>query len=312
MKNNLLPKWTENAVLIYGPRKSGTTLLLNLLDSAPGVLTFPDEVKLKRLLKERQLGKPETYYRHSLIFRNRYNNFNDVQYRRYTNKICKQTTSDLGLIIKKDIYGIFRNIKNKPKNLYYWAMKEVGGDTYKIIELFKALFPEGKIIFVVRNPLKTTRSVILDRRRKTIKLSFKQLIKEIKDPIRISKQQYKLFNSKKKNEDIFIARYEDLAGGKLKETMSKIATFLDISYSKAMERPTIFGSSVVVKTSSKKVKKVFNNITKWYESLSPKEVFFVCLISVSIRIKDKLRKISFLYYSYKKLRKLLSHKNEIN
>ncbi len=44
-------KWQNNAVLIYGARKSGTTLLQNLLDGGEEILVFPNEIKLKQFLK---------------------------------------------------------------------------------------------------------------------------------------------------------------------------------------------------------------------------------------------------------------------
>ena len=45
-----LPAWTENAVLVYGPRKGGTTLLQNLLDGGDHLFVYPDELKLKFLV----------------------------------------------------------------------------------------------------------------------------------------------------------------------------------------------------------------------------------------------------------------------
>jgi hypothetical protein len=45
-----LPSWTNKAVLVYGARKSGTTMLANLLDGGDKLLVYPSEMKLKLLL----------------------------------------------------------------------------------------------------------------------------------------------------------------------------------------------------------------------------------------------------------------------
>ena len=50
--------FSENIVLVYGPRKSGTTLLHNLLDGGGNVLVVPDEFKLKFIL-EKMLESPD-------------------------------------------------------------------------------------------------------------------------------------------------------------------------------------------------------------------------------------------------------------
>jgi hypothetical protein len=45
--------WTERPVLLHGGRKSGTTLLVSLLDGGSNLLVYPNEIKLKRLLSRR-------------------------------------------------------------------------------------------------------------------------------------------------------------------------------------------------------------------------------------------------------------------
>ena len=43
--------WIEQALLIYGPRKGGTTLYQNLLDGGAEVFVYPAELKLKYLAR---------------------------------------------------------------------------------------------------------------------------------------------------------------------------------------------------------------------------------------------------------------------
>ncbi|MEF8848944.1 MAG: hypothetical protein V5A68_07410, partial [Candidatus Thermoplasmatota archaeon] len=42
--------WLDNAVLIYGPRKAGTTLLDNLLDGNSELFVHPRELKIKHFI----------------------------------------------------------------------------------------------------------------------------------------------------------------------------------------------------------------------------------------------------------------------
>ena len=48
MKDELLDK----SVLVYGPRKAGTTLLQNLLDGGKQILMIPVELKIKFMYKK--------------------------------------------------------------------------------------------------------------------------------------------------------------------------------------------------------------------------------------------------------------------
>ena len=50
IKQQELPGWLfSSPLLIYGPRKGGTTLLQNLHDGSPSIFVYPTELKLKYL-----------------------------------------------------------------------------------------------------------------------------------------------------------------------------------------------------------------------------------------------------------------------
>jgi len=74
--------WFENAVLVYGPRKAGTTLLHNLLDGNDDLFVYPDELKLKRLArKDVATGtEPERYRERSRIFQSKLPRFDQARY----------------------------------------------------------------------------------------------------------------------------------------------------------------------------------------------------------------------------------------
>ncbi len=58
-----LPPWVERGVLVYGPRKAGTTLFQNLLDGGDQVFAYPAELKLKSFIRKPERAEDiEAYY----------------------------------------------------------------------------------------------------------------------------------------------------------------------------------------------------------------------------------------------------------
>ena len=50
------PPWAEHGILVYGPRKAGTTLFQNLLDGGDQVFAYPAELKLKSFVRKPKRG----------------------------------------------------------------------------------------------------------------------------------------------------------------------------------------------------------------------------------------------------------------
>ena len=281
-KNELL-EWTNHPVLIYGPRKSGTTMLQKLHDGGEHLLCFPDETKLKRLIREPDpisSFSSKTYYSlnqteflKSIMRGKEYPNFNAASYRQLVKSIQNSDLSSLKDILRHDIFAVYQSIIQKPSNLVMWGMKEIGGDTKRIIQLFKELFPNGKIVMIVRNPLLVTRSVLTNRRRKGDQLNTNSIIREIIDPIEVLYQQSQFLD----DPNIYFVSYEKITGGYLKENMMGICKYLGIPYSDIHTQTTTFGESIVVSSSSKVTTKVFRNKAKWYDGLTSSERKLVVL-----------------------------------
>src|SRR5262245_17909461 len=88
-----LPKWLSNAVLIYGPRKAGTTLLQNLHDGGNDLFVVPSELKLQFLSNVLWSGGSEEilsrYFKRSGVLGKEFPNFNREGYREHVASLAK-------------------------------------------------------------------------------------------------------------------------------------------------------------------------------------------------------------------------------
>lgn len=281
----VLPDWVNNVVLVYGPRKGGTTMLQNLLDRDRDLIMYPVEVKLKHFTTgffESSRQAASEYFNLSRIFNNEYPNFNTDHYKKCAQRLKGKKHYNLKEIFCHDIYSLYSSVREKPYHVSMWAMKEVGGNTPAIMALFKNLFIDGKVIMITRNPLMVTRSIILDRRRRGINMSYRDIFKEFKSAVKVFKWQQKYIHY----DSVHFVTYENLTGGYLENEMKKICDFLNISFSKINKNTTLFGHPTITRTSSKKTSRVFVNVNKWYDSLFLKEIITIYLSSFLIYLNN--------------------------
>ncbi|MEF8847738.1 MAG: sulfotransferase [Candidatus Thermoplasmatota archaeon] len=154
-----------------------------------------------------------------------------------------------------------------PSDPKKWVVKEVGGDTKKILAFWRMIFSfDSKIVMILRDPRMVVRSIINDRRRKGIRLSIKDIIIETKNVLKVLLDQLLYLD----DPNSYFINYDQLTSDPEK-TMKGIFKFLDIEFEDINTRPTIFEENVVVDTSSKRTKRVFKSNRKWYDNLSPRE-----------------------------------------
>jgi hypothetical protein len=262
-----LPAWTERGILIYGPRKAGTTLFHNLLDGSSELFVYPAELKAKSFVKTRwDIAAPSQYRAHVRADQLERAGIDVPTYNaRWDEAAQGRSKETLATLIKTDATIVFgcSGLKDRPK---MWCAKDVGGRTHAITSLWRSLFENAKFVFILRDPRMVTRSVLLDRRRKGRRLSVRKIIRETYDPMRVITAQAKYVH----DPAVSMITYEDLVGNTA-DTMKHIAGVLGITYSKALESPSIFGKPVVVRTSSRKVKSVFASKALWYDDLTWRE-----------------------------------------
>ena len=288
--------FTHRAVLLYGPRKSGSSLLHNLLDGGQELLMLPGELKLKSLVKKDQLKKPlaQHYVQQGRMdFRDLYAGavtdpttlhakknysfegltaeqtddlFNVTFYVKSLREILVSPPEDYPSIIRRDVSSFCEALKSSNKNFKYWAAKEVGGNTEKLIPLFKSMFPSGKVIYIARDPRFVVRSIILDRRRKNIHLGFRAVWAECLDAQNVLNYIYNTGIG----QDIVVV-YEMLTQNIEKE-MRRLATLLEIPFEPIFCQPTTLGLPVVVRTASQRTTEVFRQAESWQKDLSAAQI----------------------------------------
>lgn len=296
MRNGLSPQiakeasanWFENAVLVYGPRKAGTTLLHNLLDGGNDLFVYPEELKLKRLLR-RDLNTADgaaEYHRRSRILEAPLPRFDAAKFRTAWAKMIKQREGrSLKEFIRLDLAFVIDSVVGtRLPSPQGWCAKEVGGDTRTIVGWWLKSFDAPRVVFIMRNPLMVTRAVLNDRRRKQRRLSVREIIHETLDPIRVSLAQKAMLG----RPEILAISYEGLVASP-RQTMRQVAAFLGIQNGPYLERPSIFGEAVVVRTASQTKVGVFDSDARWQDGLPLRERLIVVVTSAIARLVPGLK-----------------------
>ncbi len=318
-------------VLVYGPRKAGTTLLQNLLDGGQEMLMLPGELKLKYMTRPGwPAGKPAARWfveRGRGHFRNLFRvgddgktvQINDPRGFAALSSVPLDGIFDMQRYVA-GLEGMLRENPSAPKDLILgemrafiaafrdgvgnrtrWGSKEVGGVPSRIISLFKECFPEGKVVYLVRQPEFITRSIILDRRRRGKRMSLRSLIHECRDA-----QNVVNYGHHHHDQGGLVISYEALTENTA-AVISDVCQELGLPQDPVHLGPTILGSPVVVSTSSRKTTEVFRQAGDWKDGLTFRELFAVRLF----------RLFGPLYYRaigqpktcYAALRKSLAEKN---
>ena len=330
--HNVAEEFIENGVLVYGPRKAGTTLLQNLLDGSNSIMMVPDELKLKFMVTkilESSREKKAFYFRAG---RSSFRNNLEITEIGGKYNIGIKGPFRFGNMSKKDMDGKFdleryvkglNGIANDPKikglkdiysrdilefreslreggNYRYWASKEVGGDPGLIVTHFKSIFSDIKWIFISRDPRMVVRSIILKRRSRGVTLSVKKIFTECHQAQRI----ISYYATVKGCSDKILVFYEDLARDTNRE-MKRIARFLQIPYEGIFEIPSLFGMSVKVRTSSRNTIAVFPEKKNWKKDLKFRERCAVMISSFSYALFRRM--IGTQLVTYQKLRKMTGH-----
>ena len=263
-----VPPWVERGVLVYGPRKGGTTLFQNLLDGGDQVFAYPAELKLKSFVRKPERERDiEKYFSKSRIPTVDSPHLSQDRYQElWAAALEQRTLRGLADFIRYDAAAVFASCSNAPAGVEMWCAKEVGGPTMQILEPWRAMFPGSKALFSTRDPLMATRATLNHRRRMGARLTLRQIAFQTYDPMRVVTAQARLLA----DSDIFLIAYEDLVADTA-GVMAGVADFLGVSSTPKFEAPTIFSEPVVVRTSSRQTTKVFPPATSWRDGLTLRE-----------------------------------------
>jgi hypothetical protein len=279
----------ESPVFIGGHRKSGTTLLLNLLDSHPELLTYPADSgffygyfpiseienysiqqKIDAILSlpvqnlESELNRLSDEDRKDIGF--------DLD--KFKKKICLlNSESDItSKQMLKNLISFYKDFFLVSSSYKKWVEKTTSSEIYAS-EIFQ-WFPNAKFIHVIRDPRDNWGSLLSgwDARYRNLNDSKERLLQSLIDRCKLGmefgKYNQDIFGSKK----YLIVKYEDLTQ-KPEETMKKISSFLEIKYDSILLKPTICGKLWEGNNfEGKKFKSISNvNINRWKERISEKD-----------------------------------------
>ena len=245
-----------NPVFILGPHKSGTSLLRHLLDDVPEITTFPFESHYINAL-----GFPTNYYyRRQIGWK-----FNNKKFIEYVTSIVNfynghdSNLHDINLKNRFNMKLFHQEIKecmkiqNKQELFYKYLEsslislnQEINNNAKIVVEksvehaehalTIKSIFPNAKFIHIIRNPYS---NIVSQRKFKTFNNKYPflpDILLAFQNHYAAMKRNLKYFNE----QEYMIIKYEDIVDTP-KETMSKIANYLDINYSDKMLIPTSLG-----------------------------------------------------------------------
>lgn len=270
-----LPRWVDRGVLVYGARKAGTTLLQNLLDGSDQLLVYPAELKLKRFVRRPERASDATaYHAESRIpavcpprlSQERYCALWRAAYGRHAFR-------GLADLARYDAWAVLASASGGPGQPEMWCAKEVGGPTMRVLDAWRAAFPQGRIVLLTRDPRMVTRAVLNDRRRRGHRLSWRQIARETLDPMRTVTAQARLLGE----QGILVIAYEDLVADTA-GVMATVARFLGLAYTPRFTEPSIFSAPVVVSTASRRTTEVFQASESWDDGLTRREKAVVATV----------------------------------
>ncbi len=170
-----------------------------------------------------------------------------------------------------------------------FAVKEVGSDARVIIARWREVFPEARVVFLVRDPRFVARSIVLDRRRKGVQLGFAKTWRECEEALHI------VAGAARAQENCVVLCYEDLTRDTRGE-MQRLCAALNLDFEEKLCAPTMLGRSAVVRTASQKTAGVFRAQKKWSDDLLPSQRHAIALCCALAPLLFALQRRPFVRY----------------
>jgi hypothetical protein len=262
----------DRAVLIYGPRKAGTTLLQRLLDGSD-LYVYPTELKIKRLCVGpmiEPITNLEQYLGTNRLAQEDIDGFDRVRFVDGLTRRLSGAASCRDVVLAE----IKAAIESSPPGEWSgWAVKEVGGDFRDILRRWKDMFPDSRVVVIVRNPFFVSRSIFRERRRLGKRLGIGWKIRQILQPWMV----LEAIGLQMGRDDVHVVYYEDLVSD-TEGQMRVLARFLGIPFVPALTYPTLFKEPTIVRTASRQEKRVFREQRRFWDGLDPIETALLTVI----------------------------------
>lgn len=275
-------------LLVYGCRKSGTTLVQRLIDSGE-MLCHSGETKiksyseLKKLIDSRQAIGDE---RLGWFFQGGSSDgggVTEVQKEWLTSKIYDVKSARDYIALNLLYFVNFSKLPGLRDNWSGFVIKEVGGRKEDVICEFLTAFPEGGVLQILRDPRFIASAIFRDRRSKGVKLSSAKVVLEILEAFRLTRDLLEEHRKRYSDQSYHTVIYENV----VVDPKAFLKEF-SIRYNPPAvpdALPTQHGINVVVGTASDKAsaKKVFLRKEGWWEGLTVLEIFCIQIFSFVFR-----------------------------
>jgi len=238
-----------NINLIFGNRKSGTTLLARLIDSEY-IYVGSTETNFHHLNKVKSITNNDEFSYEDIekFFPSQlHSNEISLDQKKYKKIIMEKVRSIKSyhdyIILHLEALIKGSNCNTNEKKAFF--IKNVGEEPKIAINNFLKAFPDSKIISITRDPRFILRAIINDRKKNNRPLNFNQKLRYVFEAYRSLNQQ----NALKHNNQIYTLKYEDLKDNHTQE-LKNIMQFCKLPFSKRNEVVTINGNKTNTATHS--------------------------------------------------------------
>lgn len=281
-------------ILIYGPRKSGSSLLQCLLDNEE-MFTHPNESKFigfEKLMADR--CSRAVFNRHmKWYFQFEYEVPVSISVYNELFNMLPELKSASDYILLDLEYAKKYSYKDSEdrQSCTHSIIKEVGGNPKSVLESFFKTFKDGKCVFIFRDPRDCASAVFRQRRKANRKVALRDLFFLAYEPYRVMEALL----GREGDSRFLFCHYENMTSNP-EAVCDTFRTFAELS--KAPDPvPTLNGRQVSVKTASQGdgEGKIFIRKNNWWDGLEFRERCVVFIFSVlfrgTIQRLDKLRSI---------------------
>ncbi|MFC2062223.1 sulfotransferase, partial [Elusimicrobiota bacterium] len=245
-------------LFICGHRKSGTTLMVALLDYHPEVIAYPDDSKFFHLYFPKVAGddsltnkeKSDIFIENNLSYLKKvllercnadtsYLDFHEFEkiYRK-----CAGDDKSWQGALKAMIYSFYSISPQKKDKLKYWAEKTTSSEIFALE--IKNSFPKAKFIHIIRDPRDNYASLKSGWDKKYRYMKDSATLEQLRQSMierGLLGMKIGIMNQKVLGDKAYLfVKYENLVK-ELDATLDKIAGFLEINKSKFDATPTACG-----------------------------------------------------------------------
>lgn len=251
---NGYPGYLNRPIFISGYHKSGTTLLLSILDGHPELVVIPEELNFfksvlfkkdkakairensgfKMFLSEQEL--PE-WSHWKTFYREGYPEFDNRKFTRLVEQALRESENFKDLLLQ--MVHAFAEVDHvDPTAKSHWASKTPLEEIYfpLMLEMFRDDF---KFVYMVRDPRDAYTSISKWKENRG-RMGYQSLSTAVSFCVNWQTRLNKVIDYQKKYENICIFRYEDLLRN-TEVALKQLCEFLRIEYSPEMLRPTRHG-----------------------------------------------------------------------